>query len=209
MWQLMAIGLLGLTPTAADPLVPVPEGCSAPPGSHVVFIGEVVDRDYRTIRYEIDQVRAGQPAPYNFDDDLIDIRYGLDAQYLDDGESYLVSAIVHPDLGLLTSHVTEPIEHFGGDEVIGVSETDVDCPEFEDPAQTLHVDGTPIDADMLAPFFGAKPRIVFALLVPLGVAAGVIFLLSTFRLSLAGLYHSVVRAVRHEDRHGYIKPRRQ
>lgn len=202
----MAIGLLGLTPTAADPLIPVPEGCSAPAGSHVVFVGEVVDRDYRTIRYEIDHVRAGQPAPYGFGDDLIDIRYGLDAQYLDDGESYLVSAVVHPDLGLLTSRVTEPIEHFGGDEVIGVSETDVECPSFEDPARTLHVDGTPIDADMLEPFFGAKARIVAALLLPLGVAAGVIFLLSTFRLSLTGLYNSIVRAVRHDDRHDRIRP---
>lgn len=196
MWQLLAIGLVGLSPTAADPLVPVPEGCAAPPSPHVVFVGQVVDRDYRTIRYEIERIRAGDPAPFGFDGDEIDIRYGLDAQYLDDGSTYLVSAVVHPDLGLLTSRVTDPIEDFGGDEVIGVSETDVDCPVFEDAMRTLHVDGTPVDASVLEPFFGAKPRIVAALLVPPALALGAIFALATFRLSLTGLFNSIFRPVR-------------
>ena len=88
--------------------------------------------------------------------DLIDVRYGLDAQYLDDGESYLVSAVVDPDLGYLVSRATEPTENFGGDEVIGVSETDVDCPKYEDPMRTLHTDGTPIDGGVLDPFFDGQ-----------------------------------------------------
>ncbi len=138
-------------------------------------------------------MRAGDPAPFAFDSDLIDVRYGLDAQFLDDGERYLVSATVHPDLGLLTSRVTDPIENFGGDEVIGVSETDVDCPDFEDPTRTLHVDGTPIDADILQPFFDARLRIATAILVPIAVAAGVIFVLATLRLSVTGLFRSLVR----------------
>lgn len=193
MWPVLIVGLLGVAPSAADPLIPVPEGCEAAPTAHVVFVGEVVDRDYRTIRFDIDRVRAGDPFPFAFDDDVIDVRYGLDAQYLDDGSSYLVSAVVHPELGLLTSRVTDPIENFGGDEVIGVSETDVDCPEFDDPMRTLHVDGTPIDADLLQPFFDAKFRLVSAVLVPFAVAAGVIFVLAMLRLSVAGLFRSVFR----------------
>lgn len=191
MWRAALVGLLGLSPAASDPLVPVPEGCSAPTAPHVVFVGEVVDRDYRTIRFEIDRVRAGDPAPFGFDDDLIDIRYGLDAQYLDDGETYLVSAVVHPDLGLLTSKVTDPIENFGGDEVIGVSETDVDCPAFDDPMRTLHVDGTTIETSLLQSFFDARVRILGAILIPIGVAFGAIFALATFRLSLGGLFNAV------------------
>jgi len=196
MWQVLAIGLLGLSPAAADPLIPIPEGCAAPLQPHVVFVGEVVDRDYRTVRFEIDRIRAGDPDPFGFDGDQVDVRYGLDAQYLDDGGTYLVSAVVHPDLGLLTSRVSEPIEHFGGDEVIGVSETDVDCPAFEDAMRTLHVDGTPVEASVLEPFFGAKPRILAALLIPPAVAFGAIFLLATFRLSLTGLFNSIVRPAR-------------
>lgn len=196
MWRGLVAGLLALSPASADPLIPVPEGCAPPPTPHVVFVGKVVDRDYRTVRFEVEQVRAGQPAPFGFDGprfgvERIDVRYGLDAQYLDDGSSYLVSAVVHPDLGLLTSRVTEPIENFGGDEVIGVSETDVDCPEFEDPMRTLHLDGTPIEANMLQPFFDAKIRIAGAFLIPLAVAIGAVFALATVRLSLTGLYHAV------------------
>lgn len=193
MWQMFAIGLVGLSPAAAEPLIPVPEGCAEAPSAHVVFVGDVVDRDYRTVRYEIDSIRFGDPAPFGFDDDFIDVRYGLDAQYLDDGGTYLVSAVVHPDLGLLTSQVSEPIENFGGDEVIGVSETDVDCPVFEDAARTIHVDGTPVEASLLEPLFEAKPRIMAALLIPPAVAIGVIFLLATFRLSITGLFNSIFR----------------
>lgn len=173
------------------PLIPVPVGCKAPRMPHIVFIGSVVERDYRTIRFEIEQIRNGRGAPFA-SGNLIDVRYGLDAQYLHDDERYLVSAVVDPDLGLLVSRASDPIEHFGGDEVIGVSETDVDCPVYENPLRTLHIDGTPIEVNMLRPFLDAKVRILGALLIPFAVALGVVFLLAMFRLSLAALYHSVV-----------------
>jgi len=162
---------------------------------HIVFIGEVVDRDYRTIRFEIDRIRNGRADPFAADG-RIDVRFGLDAQYLDDGESYLVSAVVDPDLGLLVSRVSEPIENFGGDEVIGVSETDVNCPTIEDPMRTLHLDGTPVPTSVVKPFFDARVRIVSAIVLPLGLALGAIFVLATFRLSISGLYHSIVNSRR-------------
>lgn len=173
------------------PLVPVPEGCTAPPLPHIVFVGKVVDRDFRSVRFEIEQIRAGQAAPFA-SGNQIDVRYGLDAQYLRGGERYLVSAPVDPDLGLLVSRVTPVVENFGGDEVIGVSESDVNCPAFENPLRTLHLDGTPVEASAVKPFFASKLRIIGALAVPIAVAAGVVFLLAALRLSLAGLYHSVV-----------------
>jgi hypothetical protein len=176
---------------ATLPLVPVPEGCTAPPLPHIVFVGKVAERDSRSVRFEVEQIRAGQAAPFASGDE-IDVRYGLDAQYLDDGERYLVSAPVDPDLGLLVSRVTPVVANFGGDEVIGVSESDVSCPAFEDPLRTLHLDGTPIEADPMQPFLRSRVRLLGAVLVPIGVAAGVIFLLATFRLSIGGLYHSVV-----------------
>lgn len=173
------------------PLIPVPVGCTAPLMPHIVFVGTVTDRDYRTVRFEIESIRSGRSAPFAVEN-RIDVRFGLDAQYLDDGEPYLVSAVVDPDLGLLVSRATDKIEHFGGDEVIGVSETDVDCPLFEDPARTLHVDGTPIDHNLLQPFLDSKVRILGAILIPFAVAMGVVFLLAMFRLSLAALYRSVL-----------------
>lgn len=173
------------------PLVPVPVGCTAPLMPHIVFIGTVTDRDYRSVRFEIETIRSGVAAPFAMGNQ-IDVRFGLDTQYLDDGERYLVAAVVDPDLGLLVSRVTDKIENFGGDEVIGVSETDVDCPLFEDPMRTLHVDGTPIEGNLLQPMLDSKVRILGALVIPFAVAVGVVFLLAMFRLSLAGLYRSVV-----------------
>jgi hypothetical protein len=183
----------GEQPPVTLPLVPVPVGCTAPVLPHIVFIGKVDERDYRSVRFEIEQVRSGTPQPFA-SGNLIDIRYGLDAQYLRQGERYLVSAPVHPDLGLLVSRVTPVVENFGGDEVIGVSESDVDCPVFDDPMRTLHVDGTPVEAAVLEPFFESKVRILGALVIPMAVALGVIFLLATFRHSVAGIYHGVVDA---------------
>lgn len=180
-------------PPPVLPLIPVPTGCSAPQMPHIVFVGEVVDRDYRTIRFEIDRIRSGRSRPFANRGE-IDVRYGLDAQYLHDGASYLVSAVVDRDLGLLVSRVSEPIEDFGGDEVIGVSETDVTCPVFEDPMRTLHLDGTPVESSVVQPFLDAKVRILAAVLVPLGVALGAIFVLAMFRVSVSGLYRSVVDA---------------
>ncbi len=185
----------GEQPPVTLPLVPVPEGCTPPPSPHVVFVGKVEDRDYRSIRFEIEQVRAGDPAPFATGS-VIDVRYGLDAQYLHDGERYLVAALVDPDLGFLVSRVTPVAANFGGDEVIGVSESDVSCPLFEDPMRTLHLDGSPVEADLLEPLFGARIRILGAMLVPVAVAVGAVFLLATFRLSLSGLYHSVSGARR-------------
>ncbi len=179
-----------VAPPATLPLIPVPTGCTAPRLPHIVFSGTVVDRDFRTIRFRIEQIRTGRSAPFA-DGDLIDVRYGLDAQYLDDDESYLVAAVVDPDLGLLVSRVTEPIENFGGDEVIGVSETDVNCPVYEDPMRTLQLDGEAIDGGVLEPFFASKLGILSAVLLPFGFAVAAIFLLATFRLSLSGLYRSI------------------
>lgn len=173
------------------PLVQVPTGCAAPVDPHIVFVGEVVDRDVRTVRFEIDSIRYGRPDPFA-GGDRIDVRYGLDAQYLDDGEEYLVSAVVDPDLGVLVSRVTEPIEHFGGDEVIGVSESDVNCPDFDDPMRTLHLDGSAVEGGVLEPFLGAKVRILGAIVVPAALALGAIFLIASLRLSLSGLYRGIV-----------------
>lgn len=196
---------IGETPPVVTlPIVPVPTGCSAPAQPLVVFLGTVVDRDNRTVRFRIDDIRAGQTFPFgapNGDgDEEIDVRYGLDAQYLQSGEQYLVGAVVEPDLGYLVSRTSEPTPNFGGDEVIGVSETDVSCPDYEDPMTTLHPDGTPIEGSMLKPFFDAKLRILAAFLVPFGIVVAAIFVLASMRLSVEGAYRSVTKQQRAAQR---------
>jgi hypothetical protein len=184
-------------PVVTLPIIPVPTGCTAPAQPLVVFLGTVIARDHRTARFRIDDIRAGATFPFgaiNDDgDEEIDVRYGLDVQYLGNGEQYLVGAVVDPNLGYLVSRTSEPTPNFGGDEVIGVSETDVACPDYEDPMTTLHPDGTPIEGSLLKPFFDAKVRIIAAFLVPFGLVVAVIFVLASMRLSVEGAYRSVTK----------------
>ena len=184
------------TPPLTLPLIPVPPGCEPAPEAHVVFLGTVVDRDFRTIRFRVDQVRFGRTAPFAAMRDgveLIDVRFGLDVQYLDDGRQYLVGAAVDPVLGVLVSRAEPKVENFGGDEVIGVSETDVDCPDFDDPALTLHPDGSSLDGSMLEPLFDAKWKLAAAVATPFGLACAALFALSAFRLGITGALRGVFR----------------
>lgn len=186
-------------PPITLPLIPVPPSCPPAPVAHVVFLGTVIDRDFRTIRYSVDQVRDGTTAPFaarggaGGTGEVIDVRYGLDVQHLDDGRQYLVGAEVDPVLGVLVSRVSPKVENFGGDEVIGVSETDVDCPKFDDPAMTLHPDGSSVDGSMLSSFFEAKWRIVAALVTPFALACAALFALSAVRLSVTGALRGIWR----------------
>jgi hypothetical protein len=183
------------------PLVVVPQGCDAPVVPHVVFVGTAAERDVRSVRFRVDSVRAGRTAPYAVSDPItgevvIDVRYGLDAPILDVGSSYLVSAAVDPDLGVLLSKVTDPVEDFGGDEVIGVSESDLDCPDLEDPVRTLRPDGTEIDHGPLDGFLGERTRLALSIAVPFAAAFAAVFLLAMFRLGVSG----VARGLRPPER---------
>lgn len=181
--------------TEAVPLVPVPTGCDPPERPYIVFIGTVAEVDYRTTRFKILQIRDGRADPFT-DDDMIDIRYGQDTQYLTVGETYLVGAGRDPALGILVSRVKPQVEDFGGDEVIGVSETDADCEKAESPLQTLYPDGSPIDAPLLQPIRNEWSSVLLSFGQPLLVALGVVFALALLRNGT----RAAVRVARAEDR---------
>lgn len=80
-------------------------------------------------------------------------------RYLDIGEQYVVGAGTNSITKRLVSTVREPAPLFGGDQVVGVNDSDVDCPPFEDPTRTLTLQGTSVESGVLAPMiedaFGA------------------------------------------------------
>lgn len=175
------------------PLVEVPRGCLVSPLPDVVFVGTLTDRDYRTARFRILQVRAGDPTPFAADD-LIDVRYGLDVQFLEVGERYLVSARRDPVLGILASRIRPEPPMFGGDDIVGLVDTDVECPGFEDPARTLFPDGTTVETSVVAPLLERRSQILAAVLVPFAVAFGVVFVFASLRLSVSGLARGAASA---------------
>jgi hypothetical protein len=178
------------------PLVPVPSSCTAPPQPELVFVGTLVERDFRTGRFEIEQVRAGDETPFSVGG-LVDVRYGIDVEYLEIGTAYLVSARRDPVIGLLASKIREPAPLLGGDDVVGVAESDVECPRFDDPIRTLLPDGSSVDSAVLAPLSEHSTQLFAAFVIPLAVAFGIIFLLAMLRWGVTGLFRGIGSVVRH------------
>jgi hypothetical protein len=187
------------TPTVPDGrrwLVAVPTGCEAPALPDVVFVGTLVETgtpsgapqesSFQTGRFRVDQARAGAVDRYAYDG-VVDVRFGTDTKFLEQGEQYLIGASFDAEAAALVSKVRAPEPSFGGDEVIAAAESDVTCPVIEDPLRTLHVDGTSIDAGVISPLGDAKRGIARSILLPLGVAFAVIFALVTVRWLITGV----------------------
>ncbi len=177
-------------PPGRQPLVEVPVGCPIQPLPDVVFVGTVVDSDFRTIRFNVDQVRAGDIGQFA-SSGLVDVRYGIDAKYLEGGDQYLIGALYDPNIQSLRSRVQPESPTFGGDEVIGATESDLECPELVDPMRTMHTDGSSIDSGVLSPFFGNRDGLLRSLLIPIAVVCAAVFALAAFRWFLTGFGRGV------------------
>lgn len=179
-----------------DPsLYPVPPGCVPPAPADVAFVGTVLAKDEfiekGTVRYHIDQLRAGNATPYATRG-LIDVRYGPDSQYLDVGEQYLVGASVDPTIGVLTSKVSPEAPLFGGDVVIGLDDSAVECPAFDDPVQTLTLDGDEVETGLLEPLFADRRLLLATIAVPAAIAGlvlvGLVVLRRVWEWSFRGVF---------------------
>jgi hypothetical protein len=166
--------------------VPIPNGCDAPPLPDVVFVGTLQASDYRTGRFRIDQVRAGAMDRYSYGG-VVDVRLGIDTKYLEKGTQYLIGARFDPQTAVLTSKVRAAEPLFGGDEIIGAAETDVDCPVLEDPIRTMLPDGSSVESGVLTPLTDAKRSLLRAILLPAGVALAAVFGLVALRWLLTGI----------------------
>ena len=179
------------TPAPVDgpsaPLVQIPAGCPSPPVASIVFVGRMLAKDRNTARYRMLQLRAGGAAGYAVND-LIDIRYDDETQYLSVEETYLIGAAPRqPDLRLW-SKVAEEDLLFGGDAVIGLTEASTECPPIEDPVRTLRTDGSDIESSMFIGLKDSRGDIALAFLKPLAVALAVIFALASVRWLFTAIF---------------------
>ncbi len=135
----------------------------------MAFVGTVLAKDEfvqkGTVRWQIDQVRDGNAAPFSVDG-VFDVRFGPDSQYLEIGEQYLVSAAFDSSIGTLTSKASPDAPLFGGDAVVGLEDTETVCPVVDDPVQTINVDGTPVETGLLTPLTEDKGLLLATIAVP-------------------------------------------
>ncbi len=172
-------------PAAVGPLLPVPPGCTGPAPATAVFKGTLVtldDPDQPTAaRFEVASLLAGTLDGYMLGQ-RVDVRYGSEARFLVVGTEYIVG--VRPDeFGALISTVREPALLFGGDAVIGLNDTDTECPTREDAVRTILIDGTSVDTGVLSPMRGHTSDLVWAILKPLALALAALILLVVLKLS--------------------------
>lgn len=143
----------------------IPASCEIPLPVRVTFVGSVVGSDSRTARFEVRQIRGGSVEGFSVGG-LIDVDYGEDVRFLEPGESYLVAAGVDQTSGRLVSKVRDPEPLFGGNQVIGIGEQNVDCPELEDAVRTLTTDGRSLESGVLAPLGEDRRGLVRAVVLP-------------------------------------------
>ena len=154
-------------------LIPIPPGCTAPDSASLAFVGKAVAKDFEKVRFEIVQLRAGSASGYAIDG-LIDVLYLEDAKFLDVDEKYLVGARFDPELGGLSSNVRPPEPLFGGNDVIGLNDTDVKCPVIDDPVRTLQPNGESVDSGVVTPLFREKRLLLATIGVPVAIAFAVV-----------------------------------
>jgi hypothetical protein len=89
------------------------------------------------------------------------------------------------------SRITPEVVDFAGDEIVGVSEDDVVCPDEEDPVVTLLVDGSPVPTPLVGAFLDARRRLAASVIIPALVVVAVIFLVAMLRVSTEGFVDSL------------------
>ncbi len=163
-------------------LIPVPVGCPVPVPAAAVFTGTMIGKDDVTqvVRFRIDQLRAGSADPWAVNG-LIDVRYGADYRFLVNGDQYLIGAALDPVYGVPASTVRPPEPTFGGNDVVGVDDLAVDCPELDDPVRTLQVDGTSIDSGVLSLMTDDRRLLLATLAVPATIVFAVLLALVVLR----------------------------
>ncbi len=152
----------------------------------------MVASDSRTARFSIEQVRAGSSEGFAISG-LVDIRVGEDVRFLEQDKSYIVGAAplgVNQPLG---SVVRQPLPIFGGNSVIELGESSLECPTFESPIQILHLDGRTVETGVLEGVKDAKSQVARALLLPIAAAFGIIIALVAVRWLFTGIF-SVARS---------------
>ena len=163
-------------PINASAATTIPSGCAIPMAPQMVFVGELLSIDDTTATFRVIQVRAGTASGY-INNDTVEVRYGQDTKFLDEGTRYIVGAASDPFSPLLVSKVRENAPLFGGDAVVGINGATGACPNLEDPVRTLFENGTSIDTGVLGPLLDNKLLIVLSILIAIGVVVGGLFVL--------------------------------
>ncbi|MFZ8916550.1 MAG: hypothetical protein ACO3LC_08795 [Ilumatobacteraceae bacterium] len=152
-------------PPVSAPNTTIPAGCDLPTPVKATFVGALAATDRRTGRFEVRQLRGGSLEGYSVNG-LVDVDYGDDIRFLDVAEQYIVGVGVDDDTGRLVSKVRDPEPLFGGNQVIGIDDRPLNCPEVEDGVRTVTMNGTSVESGVLAPLSADRSGLLRAVTLP-------------------------------------------
>lgn len=151
------------TTTLPSAVTTIPENCPSPPVAQAVFVGTATRVDRVSATFAVEQIRAGVLDAFLVDNS-VQVRYGNDAQYLDEGRRYIVGAVVaDAATQLLGSTLRDEAEVIGEPDGLG---SQIVCPQFDPVARTLNIDGTTVETPLLSTFFERPWRLVAVFVVP-------------------------------------------
>lgn len=169
------------TTTLPSAVTTVPQGCALPPQALAVFVGQIASTDPVSAVFSVVQIRAGSLEGYQ-EGTTVEVRYGSDAKYLTVGETYLVGVAPDPVSSRLSSSIRDSAELFGGAEIAG---SNTQCPDFEQAARTLTLEGREIQAGLFSQFFDQPWRLALAIVLPPLLVVLALFGLVWFRRGVA------------------------
>lgn len=187
-----------VSPPASTPNTTIPAGCELPTPVRATFVGRLDVTDRRTGRFTVEQIRGGSLEGFTVSG-LVDIDYGDDIRFLELGRSYLVAAGVDTESGRLVSKVRDPEPLFGGNQVIGIEERPLDCPEVEDAVRTVLTDGSSVESGVLAPLSADRSGLLRAILLPAAWVFGGLVALAVWANAVRALTRRLRAAWNGED----------
>lgn len=181
-----------LPPAAQGPLVLSPPGCVVPPPALAVFRGRVnnIDEPPTTAEFRVLSMLAGTLDGHASVNRVL-VVYGREASFLEVGVEYIVGVRLDLDTGRLVSKILRPAPLFGGDAVIGLDDTNLECPRIEDPMSTLLSDGSSVDSGVLTPLKDSGSSLFAAVVQPLAIALAVLIALVLVKAMLVAMGRSL------------------
>lgn len=169
--EVVVTGPTTTTSSLPSAVTTVPEGCPGPPPSYGVFIGRLERTEGTAALFTVVQPRSGAFDATSVGTE-VRVSYGTDIRFLDSDTVYIVGIALDPATGAPTSSVRDAPDLFGGAELAGSRET---CPEFEQPARTLRLDGTSVDTGVFTGLADTPWMLLAVLAVPPLVVIAALF----------------------------------
>jgi hypothetical protein len=148
----------------------IPEGCFPQALPQVVFIGKVSNVADESVSFAIQKTITGDASGYVTGDGTVEVQYGTDAKFVDEGKTYIVGAVTDPFLPILVSKLRATTTTLGAE--LGQTNTGDACPTFEDAIITLNENGTSVDTGVFRPLRENKLLIIAVLILSVAIAFG-------------------------------------